>query len=221
MLGSLQLRILRLLSELPEQPILFGGGAIIGIHSPHRTTYDLDLMWSPTNELGDRTKSVERALLGDSLSVERLVTSPAFVRLRVSAASESTIVDLVAEPATRTRESAEVSGVPVWAPPAIDLLTDKLCALLSRQEGRDLQDVHALIGTGRSLEAALRLAPSRDGGFSALTLAWVLRGWPMSAVAKAAGWDAEMVTTMSTFRDELVAALTTREAKTEVPKPTS
>lgn len=211
MLGSLQLRVLRLLSELPDRPILFGGGAIVGIHAPHRTTYDLDLMWCPTAELGDRTTMVERALVADGLAVERMVTSPAFVRLRVSSESESTIVDLVAEPAVRAREAVEVSGVPVWAPPAVDLLTDKLCALLSRQEGRDLQDVHALIGAGESLDAALRLAPNRDSGFSALTLAWLLRGWPMGAVAKAAGWDAEMVTTMSTFRDEFVAALTTRE----------
>ncbi len=165
MLGSLQLRILRLVSTLPERPILFGGGAIVGIHVPHRTTRDLDLMWSPASELGGRSAEVERTLIGDGLRVERLTTSPAFVRFRVSGAHESTIVDLVAEPADRAREARDVSGVPIWSPPAIDLLTDKLCALLSRQEGRDLLDVKALVDAGESLDTALRLAPSRDGGW--------------------------------------------------------
>lgn len=154
--------------------MLFGGGAIVGIHTPHRCTYDLDLMWSPAKELGARVSAFTDALVSDALAVERLVSAPSFVRVRVSDGRESTIVDLVAEPTLRARVAAEVSGVRVWAAPAVDLLADKLCALLSRQEGRDLLDVSALVGVGESLDAALRLAPERDSGFSPLTLAWLL-----------------------------------------------
>lgn len=52
----------------------------------------------------------------------------------------------------------------VWASPRADLLTNKLCSLLSRQEGRDLWDVRVLLEAGEDLEAAIARALTKTPG---------------------------------------------------------
>ena len=80
------------------------------------------------------------------------------------------------------------------------ILVDKLCALLGRSEPRDLHDVRELLATGGDLSAALEDAPRKDGGFSALTLAWVLRGVPAQLLERQAAG-------LAGYRDELVERL--------------
>ncbi len=58
--------------------------------------------------------------------------------------------------------------------PPGEILSNKLCALLSRSELRDLVDVMALEGAGHSVESALPAAARKDTGFSQAQLAWVL-----------------------------------------------
>jgi hypothetical protein len=55
-----------------------------------------------------------------------------------------------------------------------EILANKLCALLSRSEVRDLVDVRALELTGYRVEDALEAARLKDTGFTAGQLAWVL-----------------------------------------------
>ena len=80
-----------------------------------------------------------------------------------------------------------------------EILINKLCALLSRGETRDLVDVDALLTAGGDLERALADASRKDGGFSALTLAWVLQSLDTAA-------DAEL----ESLRDALIERLLTR-----------
>ena len=208
MLGKLQLDLVKLLGGAGDDPpTLFGGAAILGTHASHRETHDLDFFWSPASTLGRRAAEVTARLEAAGFATERITTSPAFVRIRVSAGGESVVVDLVAEPRPRRREQVAIEGVDVWASPRADLLTNKLCSLLSRQEGRDLWDVRVLLEAGEDLEAAIARAPDEDAGFSPLTLAWVLRDWPMHAVAQASGWEPELRDRLSVFRDELVERL--------------
>ena len=58
--------------------------------------------------------------------------------------------------------------------PAIEILANKLCTLLSRSEVRDLVDVRALERAGFSAESALALASRKDAGLTPAQLAWVL-----------------------------------------------
>ncbi len=91
-----------------------------------------------------------------------------------------------------------------------DLLVDKLCALLGRAEVRDLVDVRALLGAGGDLDRALRDAPRRDAGFSALTLAWTVRDLPVTSLAQSAGLPTAQAAELARFRDEFVARLASR-----------
>ncbi len=100
-----------------------------------------------------------------------------------------------------------IGGADVAVPSRASLLIDKLRALLSRAEPRDLVDVAFLLQQGEDLEAAVARAPERDAGFSALTLAWVLRNLPLAHLGPAAGWDAETLKRMQGFRRELVGRL--------------
>jgi len=81
---------------------------------------------------------------------------------------------------------------------------NKLCTLLARSELRDLVDVRTLLEAGGDLEGSLALAPQKDAGFSPLTLAWVLRGLPITSLGLGSGRPAAEVSSLERFRDEFV-----------------
>ena len=88
-----------------------------------------------------------------------------------------------------------------------EILVAKLTALLGRTELRDLVDVQALIEVGTDLLAALRDAPKKDAGFSAMTLAWVLHGFEVAPLARALGWSEARAAAGDAFRRELIGLL--------------
>lgn len=88
-----------------------------------------------------------------------------------------------------------------------EILANKLCAVLGRSELRDLVDLRALLGAGLSLEPALVDAGRKDGGFSAVQLAWALRAFPLDKVASAEGMGTRETAALAAFRDDLVSAL--------------
>ncbi|MBP7147022.1 MAG: nucleotidyl transferase AbiEii/AbiGii toxin family protein [Acidobacteria bacterium] len=63
-------------------------------------------------------------------------------------------------------------GIRVDAPE--EILANKLGALLSRAEIRDLVDVRALEAAGLNLETALSDASRKDSGLTPATLGWVV-----------------------------------------------
>jgi hypothetical protein len=151
---------------------LTGGAALAGFYLGHRRTEDLDLF---TTE--DALDSGERALqeATDELgaSIERLQTSPDFRRRLVRRSGESLVVDLVRERVT-AGQRAKVQRGTVRLDSAEEILANKLCALLSRAELRDLVDVIALERAGLRIEDVLPDAMQKDGGLTPAQLAWVL-----------------------------------------------
>jgi hypothetical protein len=131
------------------------------------------------SELGDLTRDAVAALRAEGLVADGLRTAPAFAELRMGDGSDVCIVDLVAEPLPPIEppQSAEVQGARIAVDTRHEILVNKLTALLSRSELRDLQDVKALLDAGGDLEQALADAPAKDAGFSVLTLAWVLKSF--------------------------------------------
>ncbi|MEZ4367827.1 MAG: nucleotidyl transferase AbiEii/AbiGii toxin family protein [Kofleriaceae bacterium] len=171
--------MLDLLAGLEPPWVLFGAGALIGFHLGHRTSRDLDLAFRPLLALGETPREVEARLRLAGLEVEHVQRAVSFARLRVRDASEAIELDLVADPTPAIEPPLEPRpGVRVET--ARTLLAQKLGALLSRTELRDLEDVGALIDAGGDLVRGLADAVQLDAGFSPPTLAWLLSSFPIA-----------------------------------------
>ena len=208
-LTPLQRKILELLADLEPPFVLVGGGAIAGFYFGHRLTRDLDLFWRERPLLGELPREIQRRLAGADLVVESLQTAPQFHRFSVEAGSERCVLDLVAEPASFSESPTAVAlgRVRIFVEAPLALLAEKLCALLGRAEPRDLDDVGRLLDAGTDLRAALALAPSIDGGFSALTLAWVLDRLELQRIAAASGYDGPRAQELEALRKDLIERL--------------
>lgn len=209
-LTPLQEKVLVLLAEVNPRWTLTGGGALAAFHLGHRATRDLDLFWHGRAELGSLGADVTRILERAELLVEALQTAPAFERLQVSDGSESVILDLVAEAVATVEPPSEtkIGGSRILVDTPHEILVNKLCTLLNRMELRDLRDVRELLRQGGDLERALRDAPRKDGGFSPLMVAWILRGVSVPDMAPVGALTSEELAELVRFKDELVARLT-------------
>ena len=201
-LSALQRSILDALVDLDGWR-LTGGGALAGYHLGHRTTADLGLFFGERSRLDTEPVEVLGRLRVAGMDVRPVQTTPGFERHLVERGAERVILDLVADPVP-TLHDPERHPPGILVDSAQEILTNKVTALLSRAEVRDLVDVMALVEAGSDLDQALTDAPKKDGGFSPMTLAWVLGQFPLRAAASL-GFDAEG---LGAFRDELVDRLT-------------
>lgn len=213
-LSALQWRILELLSGVDPAWTLTGGGALAGIYLRHRVTKDLDLFWRQLDQLGALPGEVRARLTAAGLEVAPIQTSATFVRFRVNNPQDVCIVDLVAEPGAPLEAPIQITvgQAAIAVDTQHEILVNKLCTLLGRSEIRDLQDVRELLEHGADLERGLTDAPRKDGGFSPLTLAWVLRSLPTEKLAVAAGLSQEQGAELELFKQRLVQALLDKSA---------
>lgn len=209
-LTPLQERVLAVLAPMTPRWTLTGGGALAGFHLGHRSTRDLDLFWHGRAELGELPREVRRRLEAAGLTTEGVQTTPAFERLRVRGSGEELIVDLVAERVPTVSDPLEVrlGSQTVFVDSPHEILVNKLGTLLQRRELRDLVDVRALLERDGDLEAALRDAPRKDGGFSPLMVAWILERFPVTELAPLSGLTAAETRELERFKLELIARLT-------------
>ncbi len=200
-LTPLQRRALVLLAGMDPAWTLTGGGALAGFHLGHRPTRDLDLFFHGQRSLDHSPEEVVRRLEAAGLTVAVERTAPTFRRLRVTDGAEVLLIDLVADPVPNVEapELRQFEGATILVDSPHEILVNKLTALLSRSEVRDLVDLEALIRAGGDLDLALEQAPRKDGGFSGPTLAWLLEQFPVRALAA----TPEVVA----FRDLLVKRL--------------
>ncbi len=212
-LSRIQNDVLVTLAGVEPPWTLTGGAALAGFHCGHRTTRDLDLFWHAREDLGPTSDEVARVLADAGFHVESLQTTPAFRRLKVTRGGDSVVVDLIAEPVpvVMPAVTADIGGVTIRLDHPQEILVNKLCALLQRSELRDLIDVRELVDLGMDLEAALTEAPRKDGGFSPLTLAALLKDLPIESIARVSQ-DIVDVPGLVAFRDQLVERLTRESA---------
>jgi len=208
-LSPLQRRILETMAGLEPRWTLTGGGALAGVYLGHRPTRDLDLFWRERRSLGAIVADAQALLAEAGVDVALLRTSLTFAELRVSDATDVCIVDLVAEPfaAIEPPRQVSVGSAVIAVDSQHEILVAKLTTLLGRMELRDLVDVRALLDAGLDFDRALRDAPKKDGGFSAMTLAWVLEGFDLRPMASALGWSADETAKLDTFRLALIDRL--------------
>lgn len=184
-LSPLQQRILQRLAGIEPPWTLTGGAALAGFHTHHRETRDLDLFFRPQASLGSSVATVHEQLERAGLMVRVLRTSPSFSQLEVRDDSGSVVVDLVADPTpiAEPPRATTLGAAIILVDTAYQLLVNKLCALLSRSELRDLIDVRELLRRGGDLQRALEDCPRQDAGFSPLTFGWSMRGLKIDRLA--------------------------------------
>lgn len=204
-LSNLQARVLAVLAGIDPPWTLTGGAALAGFHLGHRPTRDLDLFWHGCSSIGEVRRDVIARLQRAGLDVREVRSLDSFSALQVTQGRESVVVDLVAEPVANIETPLRIEhmGVTILVDTAHEILVNKLCALLHRSELRDLVDIEALLAAGGDLGRALAEAPTKGGGFSALTLGWTLQGWQVADAARAAGLESRAAELQS-FRDELL-----------------
>jgi len=151
---------------------LTGGAALAGFHLGHRETHDLDL-FTLSDALDDGAALIAEIARREGAAVESIQTSPDFRRLLFRRGTAAIVIDLVRDRvAQRSLEKPVVNGIRVDPPE--EILSNKLCALLSRSEVRDLVDVRALELAGYRVEDALPAARLKDGGVTPAQLGWLL-----------------------------------------------
>lgn len=151
---------------------LTGGAALAGFHLGHRTTQDLDL-FTPDDRL-DTAERVLAAIAADlGGAVEALTRAGDFRRWILRARNAAVVVDLVRDrvPALH-REKPTVDGIRI--DPADEILVNKLSALMSRSELRDLIDVRALEAAGFPVDTAMLEGTVKDASLTPAQLGWVL-----------------------------------------------
>ena len=171
-LNKLQNDFLQAFFARESRFFLSGGAALVGFYFGHRETRDLDL-FTLENEIEAGFRLVNEAAKELNASVESIQTSPDFRRLLLKRETEAIVIDLVRERVFQiSPEKPVINGIRVDLPE--EILANKLCALLSRSEIRDLVDVRELERAGFSLEEALEAAAKKDSGLTPAQLAWVL-----------------------------------------------
>jgi len=171
-LSPLQMDFLEAFFRHESRFFLTGGAALVGFHLHHRSTRDLDF-FATANHLDEGDGALVRAASEIGATVENLQTSPEFRRRLVRKGDDAVVVDLVHDRTPQlVADKPLVGNIRVDTPG--EILANKLCALLSRAEIRDLVDVRALEAAGYGVEAALPAAMRKDGGLTPAQLAWVL-----------------------------------------------
>jgi hypothetical protein len=209
-LTPLQARILEVLARVEPRWTLTGGGAMVGFHARHRLTKDIDLFWRDCSLLGDLPRKCTELLTESGLDVEVLTTGQTYMRWRVKRGSESCILDLVADPVrpVHAPQTRNIGTVSFLVDPPEEILINKLVALLSRSELRDLADLKQLLEMGLDLKAGVDAAPRKDGGFSPLTLAWLLHSFPMAKLGEREEFTPDQLRELDEFRKRLAESLT-------------
>lgn len=171
-LNNLQKDFLQVFFARENSFFLSGGAALVGFYFGHRETYDLDL-FTLENEIENGFRLIIEVAEELNASLESIQTAPDFRRLLIKRETEAIVVDLVREYVFQIkREKPVINGIRIDTPE--EILANKLCALLSRSEIRDLVDVREFEKAGFSLENALNAASKKDSGLTPAQLAWVL-----------------------------------------------
>lgn len=172
-LSALQMDFLHAFFQREHRFFLTGGAALVGFHLGHRETYDLDL-FTLDDVMTEGFAAVTEVAQQFGASLESLQTSPDFRRLLLRRDAEAIVIDLVRERVAQVMPEKMVVGE-IRVDPPEEILANKLCALLSRSEVRDLVDVYALESIGYRVEDALPAAHQKDRGLTPAQLGWVLQ----------------------------------------------
>ncbi|MBI5488919.1 MAG: nucleotidyl transferase AbiEii/AbiGii toxin family protein [Deltaproteobacteria bacterium] len=185
-LSAIQRDLLAAFFARESRFFLTGGGALGGFHLAHRPSDDLDLFTLPPATLDPGERALVAAAQACRVTLVPKDRFPDFRRFVAERGAERTVVDLVVDRAPQLeQEKMRVGGVRIDS--LLEIAANKVCALLSRNEPKDLVDLKAILDTGITLENALRGAVRKDGGANAANLAFVLDQWRIGVAARLPG----------------------------------
>ena len=171
-LSALQQEFLEAFFKRESRFFLTGGAALSGFYLGHRETHDLDL-FTVSDALEDGFVLASEIARQRGASLESVRSAPDFRRLLMRHGSEAVVIDLARDRSPQfSAEKLVLNGIRV--DPAEEILANKLCALLSRSEIRDLVDVRALEHAGYRVDDWLSAAMKKDTGLTPAQLGWVL-----------------------------------------------
>ena len=172
-LSSLQRRVVDLFFESTGGFFLTGGAALAAFHLRHRRTRDLDFFTTDDAAFEGAIRGFTEACRRAGLSVEEKTAAPRFRRYVVSDGKETLPVDLVRDVEYQVRPEKPRQGS-IVVDSIEDLLVNKVCAILSRCEVRDVVDLFFLDAEGYRVVDALDGARRKDVGATPENLAFVL-----------------------------------------------
>jgi len=85
-------------------------------------------------------------------------------------------VDFVLDPAPQIFGEKEATGSGIFIDHAEEILTNKICSIVGRNESRDYFDIYFLWKLGYDVNKALKMAHTKDGGVNEEALLFVLSG---------------------------------------------
>lgn len=212
-LTPLQRDLIREFFARERRFFLTGGAALAGYTFYHRTTDDLDLFAPPPLDLDEGDRVLADCAQALDAALTRISRHADFHRWRAKRGEETCIVDLVLDRAPMIDSTKREVGA-VRLDTLRELAANKVCALIGRSEIRDLVDLRALLGSGLTLEGALRDAAVKEAGADAATLAWTLSQLTLAPDAKLPGGVSGV--DLEAFRAQLVTDLT-RLARAAAP----
>lgn len=174
-LTPLQRALIEGFFQEPSAFRLTGGAALAGFHLGHRMSQDVDLFGPKEADLDEAARRVERVAEQLGARVARIRTSRDFLRMLVSRDDDQCEVDLVRDLTPQVTEPEMLGQLRVDS--RREIAANKMAALVSRSEVRDLVDLLHLELSGVDLEQALRDAMTKDAGLSpdtlALSVSWI------------------------------------------------
>lgn len=210
-LTPLQEELLQAFFEQEAGFFLTGGAALVGFHLGHRHTDDLDLftMDEEAFERGSFALQAAADATGARLTLRQ--QAPGFRRYVAERPDDAVVVDLVLERVPQMFGDKESRGRIVIDSPR-EILANKLTALVSRAEERDLIDVMVLERAGYPVEDALPAALAKDGACTPATLSWVLSQITIPSAARLPGGVA--AAELRSYLDDLIRRLRRAAAPT-------
>jgi len=205
-LTALQKSILEMLSR--EDPSLFltGGSALGEFYLHHRRSQDLHLFTTDEQAFAHSERLVTHVARKLDLTASILRTGAGFRRFLLEKGGEQIVLDIVHDTVPQIDPGKGVlDGIQVDT--FREIAVNKVCALLSRSEVKDLVDLYFISRKGLDPVDLLPLGGRKDGGLTPAALAYSLSRIPLDSL------PADMVVAVSreevsAFRDGLVDRLT-------------
>ena len=182
-LSSLQQELLRALDVYGDGFFLTGGAALAGFYGSARPTRDLDLFTRDPEVFKQASRVVDCVAQALMCEMENLRTFPHFRRYRFRKDDEAVVLDFVREEVSAVYPPVAVDGWKLRVDRLEEMAINKICALVSRGEVRDLEDLEFMAKAGIDLGSALTLSVRKDGGIGSDTLLIGLQSYAPSVLS--------------------------------------